>query len=427
MAVMDGSIANVALPTISRDLAITSTASTWIVTAYQVAIVMVLLPASAFAEKIGYNRLYWAGLSLFVLLSLGCAFAPNLEVLAACRFVQGLGAAAMMAVGGAMTRVIWPKALLGRGIGYNAMVVSCAGAAGPALAGFLLSRASWPWLFLINIPTGLISLGLMIKFGPRVAPVTRTFDLTSAALNVVAFCGLFLGISEITQGDASLWTVAFFAIGFGAGALLLRRMRSAHRPLIPFDLIKLRGMRSAYGASVCAFASQTCMLVYLPFVLQGQLRLNVATVGALLMPLTIVLALASPIAGHMSHKSWAGLMSAFGLGLNAAAIAGIAFVVPVRPPLLLIALALALCGLGFGFFQSPNNNVMLRTAPVERMGAASGMLATCRLVGQTAGALIAGLALRFPQLGASPGLYFAAGLAGLAAIFVRSRPPIDTL
>jgi DHA2 family multidrug resistance protein-like MFS transporter len=426
MAVMDGSIMNVALPTISRDLAVSSAASTGVVTAYQVAIVMILLPASALAERVGYHLLYRWGLGVFVLLSLGCALASSLEVLTVCRLVQGLGAAAMMSVGGAQTRMIWPKTLFGRGIGYNAVVVSCAAAAGPPLAGLLLSRASWPWLFLVNVPTGLISLGLMMRFGPKAPPVTRSFDAPSAVLNAVMFCMLFLSASEVIQGHASPWLVAYLVTGLSAGALLLARMRAAPRPMIPLDLIGIRGMRPAYGASVCAFASQTCMLVYLPFVLQYQLRLDVATVGVLLLPLTIMIALSSPIAGHMSDKSWAGLMSALGLGLNAVAIAALALLIPGRPPLVLIAFELALCGLGFGLFQSPNNHVMLRRGPIERAGAAGGMQATCRLVGQTAGALIAALTLRLPQLGPLSGLYFAAGLAVVAAAFARSRSSHDT-
>jgi DHA2 family multidrug resistance protein-like MFS transporter len=421
MSVMDGSILNVALPTISRDLGVTSAASTSVVTAYQVAIVMVLLPASALAERLGYHLLYVGGLAVFVLLSLGCALAPSLDVLTLCRFVQGFGAAAMMSVGGAQTRMIWPRALLGRGIGYSAVVVSCAGAAGPPLAGLILSRVGWPWLFLVNVPTGLISLFLMIRFGPKAPPATRSFDLVSAILNAVMFGALFLAASQVIQGRASAWLLAYLAPGLGAGALLLARMRSARRPMIPFDLMKLRGMRPAYGASVCGFASQTCMLVYLPFVLQDQLGLGVATVGLILVPLTIAIALSSPLAGRMADKSWAGLMSALGLGLNAVAMAGLALLIPGRAPLLWIAFALALCGLGFGLFQSPNNNVMLRRGPIERIGAAGGMLATCRLTGQTVGALIAALALRLSHPGPLWGLYLAAGLAVAAAVFARSR------
>ena len=425
MAVMDAAIANVALPTMSHDLVVSSAASTWVVIAYQVAIVMVLLPASALSERIGYHRLYLGGLALFVALSLGCALASNLPVLAACRFVQGLGAAAMMSVTGAQTRLIWPRALLGRGIGYNAVVVACAGSAAPPLAGLILSHASWPWLFLVNIPTGIMSLILVTRFGPRVAAVTASFDTFSAVLSALMFGGLFMAATEFIQGHSCAVVIVYSVVGLTAGAVLLPRMRSAIRPLIPIDLIAMKGVRPAYGASVCAFASLTCMLVYLPFVLQDQMRLDVAMVGLLMLPVTLATAISSPIAGRLSDRSWAPAMSALGLGLNAVSVAALALVIPGRPPLLLIAVAMALYGTGFGLFQSPNNNVMLRRPPIERIGAAGGMLATCRLVGQNVGALTAALALRLPELGPLSGLYFAAAFALLSAAFVRSRSQGD--
>jgi MFS transporter, DHA2 family, multidrug resistance protein len=421
MSVMDASMMNVALPTISRDLAISSAASTWVVTAYQIGIVMFLLPMSALGERFGYHRVYLAGLSVFVLLSLGCALAGSLEMLAILRFVQGLGAAALMAVTSAQMRFIWPRELLGRGIGYNAVVNSCATAAGAPVAGLLLSHAAWPSLFLLNIPIGLISLVLIGRFGPRTPSATPLFDTVGAILNAVLFCALFLGASQVIHGDTSLWLLGYLLAGLLCGVLLFARAKTTPRPMIPFDLMRLRGMRSAYAASVCAFASLMCLLVALPFMLEDYLHLPVATVGLLFVPLTILIAASSPIAGRMSNKSWAGVMSALGLCLNGASIAVVAWLMPARPPLVVVAAGLALCGIGFGLFQSPNNHVMIRSAPIERAGAAAGMLATCRLVGQTAGALIATLALRLPQFGPQVGLYFAAGLATLAAGFALTR------
>ncbi|MBT2186132.1 MFS transporter [Sphingobium nicotianae] len=421
MSVIDSSIVNIALPTISRDLSVSSATTTWIVTAYQIAIVMTLLPMAALGERLGYHRVYLGGLVLFILMSVCCAFAPGLEALAAFRFVQGLGAAAMMGVNGAQLRFVWPRALLGRGIAYNAVVVSCTAAAGPGLAGFLLTIADWPWLFLVNVPIGLLALALVLGFGPRTPAATSTFDYPGAALNAIMFCALFLAASEAVHGGPSLWLAGCMLTGLAAGAALVARSRSNTRPMIPFDLIRIKRMQKAYGASICAFAAQMCMLVSLPFLLEGQLHLDVATVGFLLLSLPIMIALSSPVAGHMADKHWAGLMSALGLCLNAAALVALAVMIRHHAPLAALAAALACCGLGFGLFQSPNNNVMLRTGPLDRAGAASGMQSTCRLTGQTIGALLAALALRFPQLGAEAALYLSAGLTLCAAAFARAR------
>lgn len=421
LSVIDSSIVSIALPTISRDLKISPATATWIVTTYQIAIVMTLLPFAALGERLGYHRVYVGGLLLFVAMSVCCAFAPNLEALAAFRFMQGLGAAAMMALNGAQMRFVWPAARLGRGIAYNAVVVSCTAAAGPGLAGFMLTLASWPWLFLINVPVGVAAFLLVVSFGPRTPPATAPFDYVSAVLSALMFCAFFLAVSEGVHGGFSLWLAGCLLAGVAAGFALISRAKGNPRPLIPLDLMRIKRMQQAYGASICAFAGQMCMFVSLPFVLERELHLDTATMGLIFLALPVAIALSSPIAGRQSDRPWAGAMSAVGLCINAAAVIAIAFLISRQTPLMLLTLALAFGGLGFGLFQSPNNNVMLRTAPIDRAGAASGMQSTCRLTGQTVGALLAALALRFPQLGPFSPLYLSAMLTLAAAAFARAR------
>src|ERR1700754_226206 len=127
MAVLDSSVANTALPSIARHLAITPAESVWIINAYQLAIVVLLLPVAALGERIGYRRVYLIGLALFTLGSLACALSGSLEALVLSRIAQGFGAAGIMAVNGALVRYTFPQASLGRGVGLNALVVSIAG------------------------------------------------------------------------------------------------------------------------------------------------------------------------------------------------------------------------------------------------------------------------------------------------------------
>ena len=421
MSVIDSSIANIALPTIARDLAVPAATATWVVTAYQIAIVMTLLPVAALGERIGYGRVYLGGLVLFVLMSAACAFAPSLEALAVFRFGQGLGGAAMMGVNGAQMRHTWPADMLGRGIGYNAMIVSCTAAAGPAIAGLVLSLGNWHWLFLINIPIGILALLLVMRFGPRTPSVTKQFDWPDALLNAFMFGALFLAASEAVHGRFSLWLLSMSAIGLGAGIWLVRRVRGRPRPLIPFDLLAIARMRFAYGASICGFAAQMGMLVSLPFLLERERGLDAAQVGLLILPLPIALGIVSPIAGHFADRPWAGRMSALGLLLQALMLAAIALLLHAGQPVWLVGLAMALSGLGFGLFQSPNNNVMLRTGPLDRAGAAAGMQAQCRLIGQTAGALVSAVCLRFAGETSTMTLWISAGLACCAAMLARRR------
>src|ERR1700742_979890 len=160
MAVMDGAIANVALPTIARDLDASPAFSIWIVNGYQLAITISLLPLASLGEIIGYRRVYLAGLVLFTIASLLCALAHTLVLLTAARIIQGFGAAGIMSVKMALVRYIYPRDLLGRGIGLNAMVVAVSAAVGPTVAAGILAIGTWPYLFAVNIPLGIWALAL---------------------------------------------------------------------------------------------------------------------------------------------------------------------------------------------------------------------------------------------------------------------------
>ncbi len=154
MAVLDGAIANVALPTIARELAAAPASSVWVVNGYQLAIVVSLLPFAALGERIGYRRVFLGGVVVFTAGSAACALSHTLATLIAARVGQGLGAAAVMSVNGALLRFTYPARQLGRGIGFNALVVSAAAALGPTIASGILSVGPWEWLFGVNVPIG---------------------------------------------------------------------------------------------------------------------------------------------------------------------------------------------------------------------------------------------------------------------------------
>src|SRR3954447_20075344 len=160
MAVLDGSIANVALPTIAHDLGASAATSVWIVNAYQLTITVLLLPLAALGDRCGYRFIYIPGLAVFTLGSVGCAMSDSLSGLILARIFQGVGAACIMSMNAALVRATYPASMLGRGIGYNALVLSISAAAGPTLAALILSVGPWPWLFLINLPIGLAAIAI---------------------------------------------------------------------------------------------------------------------------------------------------------------------------------------------------------------------------------------------------------------------------
>ncbi|TFY97111.1 MFS transporter [Ramlibacter humi] len=432
VSVIDSSIVNLALPDITRDLGASASASVWVVTAYQLAILGLLLPFAGLGERLGYRRVYLGGLGLFTLSSLACAAAVNLPMLITSRAVQGIGAAGMMAVNAALVRLIYPARMLGRGIALNSVVVATSSVAGPSVAAAVLSVASWPWLFAVNLPLGLLVLWLGRRSLPHSARhAAGPLRLADAALNILMFSLVFLGADTIgARGGAERASVpaslgiVLLAAGIAVGVFYVRRQLAQPRPLFPVDLLRIPVFALSMCTSVTAFAAQTLAYVALPFLLlesQGRTHLQAGLVITAWPLGTVCLA---PVAGRLISRYPGGLLGGIGLGLMAFGLAALA-VLPAQPSALDMAWRLVLCGAGFGLFQSPNNHTIITSAPITRAGAASGMLGSARLTGQSAGAVMVGVI--FGVLGVSDGrgpaiaLAAAALLAGSAAVFSSLR------
>ncbi|HUJ02835.1 MAG TPA: MFS transporter [Rhizomicrobium sp.] len=421
MAVMDGAIANVALPTIARDLHTDAAFSIWIVNGYQLAIMISLLPLAALGEIVGHRRIYLAGMALFTLASLACSFSQTFLELAAARVVQGFGAAGIMAVNTAVLRFVYPHRLLGRGIGINALVVAVSAAAGPTIAAAILSLGRWPWLFAVNVPIGIA--GLVIgRISLPLNPLSkREFDYPSALLSASMFGLLIAGIDAVGHGESIAW-FALEAAGVAALAwALVRRASSVAAPLLPLDLLRIPIFTLSVATSVCSFIAQMLALVSLPFLFQDKLGYSPVATGLLITPWALAIAAAAPVSGRLADRYPPGLLCTVGLVVFACGLLALAFL-PAHPDVIGIVWRMALMGTGFGIFQSPNNRAMLSAAPRERSGGASGMLGSARLLGQTTGAaLVALLFARIPQAGNEAALLVGAGFAVLAACVSSAR------
>lgn len=415
MAVMDSAIANVALPTIARELRTDAAYSIWIVNGYQLAIAISILPLSSLGEIVGYRRVYMAGLILFTLASLMCATSGTFLMLAVGRVLQGFGAAGIMSVNTALVRFTWPQRQLGRGIGVNAMIVAVAAAAGPTIAAGILSVANWPWLFAVNIPFGLAALGIGRVALPHSPPGHRRFDYGSALLSAGTFGLLIVSVDALGHGEAS-WLFAAELVGTaGLGTMLVMRQLALTSPLLPVDLLKQPIIALSVGTSTCSFLAQMLGLVSLPFLLQTRMGFTAVATGLLMTPWPIATGLAAPVAGRLADRYPAGLLGGIGLVLFSGGFVALSLM-PAHPAVGDVVWRMALCGLGFGIFQSPNNRAMIGSAPRERAGGAAGMLGTARLLGQTMGAAL--VALLFGRISVAPetaALYLAAGFALLGA------------
>ena len=392
LAVLDGTICNVALPSISEDLQVSSSDSIWIINAFQLVIMMSLLPFSSLGELFGYKRIYLFGVAVFTVGSLFCSLTATLPLLVVARVFQGIGAAMIMSVNTSLVRIIYPKRHLGKGVGLNATVVAIASVAGPTLAAAILSVASWPWLFAINVPVGIITFYLGRKYLPAnpTRVLGRRFKWKEALFNALTF-GLLIGCIEAYSHDVSHTTILAGAVCLlFVGVQYVRMQLHDKYPMLPFDLLKIPAFSLSVVTSVLSFTSQMLAMVAMPFLLVNTFHYEAVGTGLLLTSWPLVIVFVAPMAGWLVGKVHPGILGGIGLTIMSAGCFLLAFV-PVDTTPLGLVWRLMLCGMGFGFFQSPNNHMLLSSAPPHRTGSASGMLATARLLGQTTGAALVAL------------------------------------
>ncbi|MDP9153847.1 MAG: MFS transporter [Pseudomonadota bacterium] len=428
LAVLDGAIANVALPTIARNLNSSPADSIWVVNAYQLAITVSLLPLASLGDRIGYWRVYMAGLALFTLASFGCALSGSLTSLAVARVIQGFGAAGIMSVNTALVRMIYPPEHLGRGVSINASVVAVSAVIGPTVASGVLAIAPWPWLFAINVPIGVAALFVGWKALPRTPGHRRPYDYLSALMNAAVFGLAITAVDGLGHGEHRPYVIAEFVVAGVIGYFFVRRQLTQTAPLLPVDLLRIPVFALSIATSFCSFTAQMLTFVSLPFLLQNTLGMTQVETGFLMTPWPMVIVFIAPLAGMLSDRYSAGVLGGIGLALLSAGLLLLAST-GAHPAPFDIAWRMALCGLGFGLFQSPNNRQMLSSAPRNRSGGASGMLGTARLSGQTLGAALVALIFGIaPQHGATITLIVAACFAAAAALvsllrISRSKTP----
>lgn len=425
LVVLDAAIVNVALPTLSRSLQVTAAASVLVVTAYQAALVMALLPCAALGESLGYRRVFIAGVALFTLASGLCATAPTLSWLVAARFAQGLGASAVMALGVALLRTVVPPEKLGEAIGWNALVIALTSAAGPSIGALVLSYASWPWLFAVNLPLGLLVLGAARAL-PAKPGSSRSLDPVSIGLNMSALALLIAGAEILPRQPI----IAAILVAGGALSVrsLLQRERPKASPLIPLDLLRAPSFRLSVIASICCFTGQAAGLVALPFYLQHVLGLTPLETGFYITPWPLMVAVSATFAGRLANPGSTAWLCAAGCAfLSAGLFAASAWPLAGNP--VTVMPMVMLCGLGFGLFQVTNNRNMFLSAPQARSGAAGGLQGMARLTGQTTGVVVMTLLFNAAPVEVAPRIGLAVGAAlTLAAGLLstlhspRSRP-----
>ena len=421
MAVLDGSIASVALPTMSRELHADAASSIWIVNAYQVMVAMLLVPFASLGDVVGYKRVYSGGIACFTLGSLACALSPTLLLLVLARVLQGVGGAALMSIAPALNRTIFPARKLGVAVGISALTVAASSAAGPTLGGAILAIAPWPWLFAVNVPLGIFDTLFARRALPERAgrgPHAR-FDLASAFLSGPAVASLVMGLDGFARHVPPLAVAALLVASVAFGFAFVRRQRALETPMLPLELFAIPRFSLAALTSLGSFLAQGLAFVALPFLFQGGLGYGALASGLLFTPWPLAIACVAPYAGRLADRYPAPLLSTAGLGTFAAGLALLA-ALPPRPSAADIVWRTVVCGIGFGFFQAPNNRELLGSAPRERSGGAAGVLATVRVTGQSLGAAAVAIVLGGSVAAAAPQAARSLGASVHVALWVAA-------
>ncbi len=386
MAVLDGTIANTALPRIGRELHASPSTAIWVVNGFQLAVTAALLPLAALGTLRGPARVYRAGVITFVVASLACAVSRSLPMLVAARVLQGFGAAGIMAIAPALLREIFPRRELGRALGINALVIATSSAAGPTLGGLILAVAHWSWLFLLNVPLGIVNIALNRALPADEARRGR-LDGPSAIASGMGFAFVIWGLDGFSRGESGPSIGVRLGVAIVALTWFARRQFTLKVPMVALDLFGIAAFATSAAASWLTFVSQGLAYVALPFFFQESLGRTPLESGLLLTAWPLAIAIVAPIAGRLSDRYSAGILATIGLAVYACGL-GCYATLPADAGTPAILWRGVVCGLGFGFFQSPNNREFIGSSPRDKTASASGLLAVVRVSGQTLGATL---------------------------------------
>ena len=427
LSTLDGSIVNVALPTLARYFDAEFALVQWVVLAYLLTISTLMLSIGRLADMIGKKPLYNAGFVIFTIGSALAGMSPAIIWLILFRILQAVGAAMVLALGMGIITEAFPAQERGRALGISGAITSVGIVVGPSLGGLLIDTLSWRWIFYVNLPTGILGTWLAWRFVAHVEPPGgQRFDYWGA---ITLFGSLLALLLALTIGQERGFSAPLILALFAAWALLLAIFiyveRHAEQPMIDLDLFRDRDLSIGLATGFITFVAIAGTVILMPFYLENVLAYTPRQVGFLLAVVPISVGLTAPVSGALSDRLGTRPITLVGLGILVVGYLALS-TLTTETDVTGYLLRFLPVGIGMGVFQSPNNSAVMGAAPQGRLGIVSGMLAITRTLGQTTGIAVLGAiwagrvmgAAGRPLPGGATAAPAAAQVAGLQDTFV---------
>lgn len=391
LATIDGSIVNVAFPTLVVELDTSFNMIQWVALGYLLTIATLTLGMGRLGDVIGKRTIYTSGFGVFTIASALCGLAPSVEWLIGFRVVQALGAVMVLALGSAILVEAFPTNERGKALGWVMTAVSFGIITGPVLGGILISAFSWHAIFLVNLPVGALGTWMALRYVPRAEPLPgQSFDIAGALLMSVSLFSLSLALT-IGQdaGFGSALPMTAFVVALIAGVSFVYVELRVDSPMIQLRLFRNPMLTVGVVTGVMMFICLSSTFILFPFYLSGVLGIDVLGIGFLLGVAPLTMGIVSPYSGTLSDRI--GIRRFTLVGLMVVTVMYFVFLTldTDTSPWYFALLAVPF-GVGIGVFQSPNNSAIMGSVPPEYIGVAGGLLHLTRLLGQVVGIAVLG-------------------------------------
>jgi EmrB/QacA subfamily drug resistance transporter len=391
MATLDGSIVNVALPTLTEYFKTGITTIEWVVMAYLLTITSLLLSLGRISDMVGRKTIFAGGLAIFTIGSGLCAISSSEGQLILYRVIQGIGAAMLMATGIAIITHAFPPRERGKAMGLIGTVVAIGSMAGPVTGGFLIENVGWQSIFYINIPVGIFGTAMALTVLRKDETTSgQTFDIPGA---LTLFIGLIALLLALSQGQESGWLSSFIILLFILSILFfiifILIENKARHPVMELRHFRNRPFAAANISALISFIAMFSVILLMPFFLQNELGYSPQEVGIIFLAVPLVMSVVAPFSGWLSDRTNSYILSSIGVGIASISILWLGFLSSSSGSIDVV-LRLALLGLGMGLFQAPNNSIIMGSLPKEQLGIAAGTLGTMRNMGMVIGVAVSG-------------------------------------